>query len=96
MQMCKSVNRVLCQGGRYEGFAEEGMAVLLECTSTTNNEKVVQYWKLSDSTMLRIVGIAGNKFSSDQGIGITFSYQFHYQEDINENYPRIVGYETTN
>lgn len=80
----------------YEGFAEEGMAVLLESTSTANNEKVVQYWKLSDSTIFRIVGIAGNKFSSDQGIGMTFSYQFHYQKDINENYPRIVGYETTN
>ncbi len=80
----------------YEGIIEEGTAVLLESTSTANEETITQYWKLSDSTILRIVGVKGDEISADKNIRRTFSYQFQYQKGENEKYPNLTSYETLN
>ena len=78
------------------GETEEGSAVLIKSTSTTNKETIIQYWKLNNNTILRIVGTAGDKASAYRNNPRTFSYQFQYQQGENGMYPNLIGYETRN
>ena len=79
-----------------EGGAEEGTAVLIESTSTANKETIIQFWKLNNDTLLRVVGTIGDKDSVDRNNPRTFSYQFQYQQGEKGTYPYLIGYETQN
>ena len=79
-----------------DGITTEGTAVLEECTATTNREIINQYWRLNDSSILRISGSGTAAEIAEKEITRKFSYQFQYQKGGNENYPNLSSYEMQN
>lgn len=79
-----------------DGKITEGTAVLEECNSTTNKEIITQYWRLNDSSVLRIVSSGTAAAIAEKETSRKFSYQFQYQEGENANYPSLISYEMQN
>ena len=79
-----------------DGITTEGTAVLEGCNSTTNKEVIIQYWRLNDSSILRITSSGTAAEIAEKEISKKFSYQFQYKEGGNESYPNLISYETQN